>query len=147
MSFCAALEHFSVSLSHSAHSKKKVLETLSSMLGKNSGVNPRTLFERLLEREKIGSTGLGKGVALPHCRIDGIDQPWMCLLRTRTGVDYGAPDNLPASLFFALLIPEKNNTEYLQLVAELARKLDRQECLARLQKASDADQVVEILKG
>lgn len=146
MSFCASLERLSVSLSDPAHSKKKAFETLSKLLEKESGVSSRIIFEQLLEREKIGSTGLGRGVALPHCRIAEIDQPWMCLLRTRVGIDYDAPDDLPVSLFFALLIPEKNNDEYLQLVAKLARKLDRQECISRLGKASDADQVIKILE-
>lgn len=147
MSFCLCLQHISVSLSNPAHSKKKVLEALAEILGKSSGSNPKLIFERLFEREKIGSTALGKGIALPHCRIAGIDEPFICLLRTQSAIEYGAPDGLPASLFFALLIPEGDNTEYLELVATLARRLEAPECISKLQKASTSEQIIEILKG
>ena len=147
MSFHLCLQRISVSLSNPAHSKKKVLEALAEMLGKSSGISTRLIFEQLFEREKIGSTALGKGVALPHCRIAGIDEPSMCLLRTQTEIDYGAPDGLPASLFFALLIPEGDNAEYLELVAKLAHKLETPECIDRLKRAVSAAQVIETLKG
>ena len=147
MSFCSCLERISVSLSSPACSKKKVLETLSKMLAEKSSINSKLIFERLLEREKIGSTGLGKGVALPHCRINGIEQPLICFLNTQAKIDYGSPDDLPVTLFFALLIPEKENTEYLELIAQLAQKLDRAGCIHALQKASSAAQVAKILKS
>ncbi len=146
MDFCACLSPAAVRLADPAHNKKKVLETLAGVFAAHSGLDPQTVFACLREREKLGSTALGKGVAVPHCRVAGIAQPLACLLRTATAVDYDAPDGAPVSLFFALLVPEDAADEHLQLLAELARKLDDPVRIRRLSKASDAAQVVAALQ-
>ncbi len=146
MDFCSCLSPSSVRLADPAHSKKKVLETLAGMLAQRSGLDLQTVFECLLEREKLGSTGLGKGIAVPHCRIADITRPLTCLLRTETGVDYDAPDGAPVSLFFALLVPADANDEHLQLLADLARKLDNPARVKRLLLATDAEQIIAALQ-
>ncbi len=146
MDFCSCLSPASVHLDDPAHSKKKVLETLADALAAESGLKPQTVFEHLLEREKLGSTGLGKGVAVPHCRVAGVTRPLAGLLRTRSGVDYDAPDGVPVSLFFALLAPEEATDEHLQLLAELAGKLSEPERIKRLHRAQDAVQIIAALR-
>lgn len=146
MDFCSCLSPSSVRLRDPAHSKKKVLETLADVLAASTGIKPQTVFEHLLEREKLGSTGLGKGVAVPHCRIQGVARPVAGLLGTRSGVDYDAPDGAPVSLFFALLAPEEATDEHLQLLSELAKKLSDPERIKRLNQARDAAQVISVLR-
>ena len=146
MSFCSYLSPALIRLEDPAHSKKKVLETLADLFAANNTLKAQTVFEQLLEREKLGSTGLGKGIAVPHCRIADLDEPLACLLRTKTGVDYDAPDGTPVSLFFALLVPESATDEHLQLLSDLAHRLSDPTCVKRLAQATDAKQVVAVLQ-
>ncbi len=146
MDFCSFLSHDSIRLTDHLHSKKKVLEELADMLTAAGGPSTQAIFDSLLEREKIGSTALGKGVAIPHCRITGSSRPLVCLLRTETGVDYDAPDGMPVSLFFALLVPENADDEHLQLLGDLAHKLDDPACIKRLMQASGAAQIIAALE-
>ncbi len=146
MDFCSCLSPASVRLDDPAHSKKKVLETLAGVFAAGTGLDSQTVFEHLLEREKLGSTGLGKGVAVPHCRIADVTQPLAGLLRTESGVEYDAPDGAPVSLFFALLAPEEAADEHLQLLSELAEKLSDPERIKRLHQARDTAQVIAALR-
>ena len=146
MDFCSCLSPASIDLASPAQSKKKILETLAEILSTQINLPAQTIFQHLLEREKLGSTALGKGIAVPHCRIPDIDHPIACLLRTQTDVDYDAPDNAPVSLFFALLVPEEANDEHLKLLGELARKLNNPERITRLKKAPTATKIIKILQ-
>lgn len=107
-------------------SKKRLLETLAGLL---AGANPRLtadlVFDRLLERERLGSTGLGHGIALPHARVKETAEPLGAFVSLAKGVDYDAADGEPVDLAFALLVPESATEEHLQLLAQLAGLLDR----------------------
>ena len=145
MDFCSYLSADAVRLGASAHSKKKVLETLAGMLAAHCDLHAQALLRQLLEREKLGSTGLGGGIAVPHCRVAGLSRPLACVLRTGSGVDYDAPDDEPVSLFFALLVPEDADDEHLQLLGDLARRLNDPERVKRLECAADADEIIAVL--
>lgn len=127
-------------------SKKRLIETLAELL---ATAHPRlqtaTVFEHLIERERLGSTGLGHGIALPHARIEHISQAVGAFVQTVQGVDYDAADGQPVDLAFALLVPETANEEHLRLLAHLATLFSNPEVRARLRAAQGSDQVLAAL--
>ena len=116
-----------IRLDSDATSKKRVLESASQMLaGTEDNLSPRAVFDCLIAREKLGSTGLGHGVAIPHGRLAGLDKTIGVFIRVAKGVDFDAPDNQPVDLVFALLVPEKSTDEHLQVLADLASYFNSQ---------------------
>jgi PTS system nitrogen regulatory IIA component len=106
-------------------SKKRLLETLARILaGDQPGLEPDLIFERLLERERLGSTGLGHGIALPHARAKEVSRSMGAFVSLTRGIDYDAADGEPVDLAFALLVPETATEEHLQLLAELAKRFN-----------------------
>ena len=106
-------------------SKKRALESLGHLLSSGAaGVDPTDIFHHLVERERLGSTGLGHGVALPHARLTDHEENQNISLgsfiKLNSGVDFDSPDSQPADLLFALLVPEKCTDEHLQILASLA---------------------------
>lgn len=102
-------------------SKKRLLEKLSQLLGIGAaGLDTADIFNRLIERERLGSTGLGHGVALPHGRVNNIEQALGAFIKLDRGVDFDSIDRQPADLIFALLVPEQHTEEHLQILASLA---------------------------
>ena len=102
-------------------SKKRAVERLSQLLSDETGLSANEIFDTLLARERLGSTGLGKGVAIPHGRIKGITHPFGAFIKLSTGIDYDAPDKRPVDLLFALIVPEECTDGHLRLLAQLAR--------------------------
>lgn len=102
-------------------SKKRLLEYVSELLaGSSSGLTQHEIFEALISREKLGSTGLGKGVAIPHGRIASLEQPLCAFVRLATPVDFDATDGQPVDLIFTLLVPEDSTEEHLQVLSTIA---------------------------
>jgi PTS system nitrogen regulatory IIA component len=110
-----------VRLDSDATSKKRVLESASQLIADcDAKLSPRAVFDCLIAREKLGSTGLGHGVAIPHGRLAGLDKTIGVFIRVPKGVDFDAPDNEPVDLVFALLVPEESTDEHLQVLADIA---------------------------
>jgi PTS system nitrogen regulatory IIA component len=80
-----------------------------------------TLYQRLAEREQLGSTGIGGGIAIPHCKLDGLKQGMVAIGRVREGVDFGAADGQPVRLFFLVISPSQAPAEHLQALAAISR--------------------------
>lgn len=144
MGFCDFLKPRAVRIGDAPGNRKKSLEVLAELLCEDKA-GRREVFERLLEREKLGSTALGNRVAVPHCRLDELQRPTAALLRTREGVPFDAPDGLPVSLFCALVVPQNAEESHLQLLADLAERLRQPERLRRLLRAEDAGEAVRLL--
>jgi PTS system nitrogen regulatory IIA component len=126
-------------------SKKRLLEALARLLASGPpSLNPDTVFERLLERERLGSTGLGHGIALPHARIKDVSEAVGAFVSTTGGVDYDAMDGEPVDLAFALLVPEKATEEHLQMLAQLASLFNDPRMRKRLREAESADAVLRV---
>lgn len=120
-------------------SKKRALEMLSEMLADNQpDLTGGEIFDSLLSRERLGSTGLGHGVAIPHGRVQGIRNAVAAMLKLDRGVDYDSPDREPVDLLFALLVPQESTDEHLQILAALARMFADPPTLARLREADDS---------
>ena len=110
-----------VELDSDATSKKRVLESASELLANNEeGLSPRAVFDCLIAREKLGSTGLGHGVAIPHGRLAGLHKTIGVFIKVPRGIDFDAPDNQPVDLVFALLVPEESTEEHLEVLSKIA---------------------------
>ena len=102
-------------------SKKRLLEYVSELLANSSPeLTQHEIFEALISREKLGSTGLGKGVAIPHGRIASLARPVCAFVRLATPVDFDATDGQPVDLIFTLLVPEDSTEEHLQVLSTIA---------------------------
>lgn len=129
-------------------SKKAALETLASLIAKgNPGLSAQEVFDSLLARERLGSTGLGKGVAIPHGRINDDNKTLGAFVRMQTPVDYDAIDKQPVDIMFALLVPRESTEEHLQILSRLAEKFSNAELLNKLRTEKSTDAVFDLLAG
>ena len=126
-------------------SKKRVFEHAGLLFENHQGIARSTVFDSLFAREKLGSTGLGLGIAIPHGGIKGLKEATGALLRLRTPVPFDSPDGKPVSLLFVLLVPEHANEQHLQILSELAERFSDRNCREALAKAESAEAVLEIL--
>jgi PTS system nitrogen regulatory IIA component len=128
-------------------SKKRVLQLLGEMLaGSTPGVSAEAVFDRLLERERLGSTGLGHGIALPHARTPDVTQATGAFVQLQAGVDFDAIDDQPVDLAFGLLVPQEATEEHLQLLARLASMFSSEHLCAKLRAATSADELLLHIK-
>lgn len=122
-------------------SKKRSLELLGGLIAESSELDNRTVFDSLLGRERLGSTGLGRGVALPHGRLSGIPQAIGAVLKLAHGVDFDAQDQQPVDLLFALIVPEHFTDEHLKILAYLAEMFSNQDFCRQLRASRDDSQL------
>ena len=121
-------------------SKKRVLEVASEMLATSvNGTDADTIFSGLLNRERLGSTGLGSGVGIPHCRIAGADKPAAALLTLTKAIDFDAIDSQPVDLICALIVPDDGNDEHLKTLASLAELFSNPKALNELRQSPNSD--------
>lgn len=114
---------------------------------KHLGLGHTLVFDSLFAREKLGSTGLGQGVAIPHGRIKGLKQAAGAFLRLKTPVPFDAPDGRPVNLMFVLLVPEQATEQHLQILSELAQNFAEQPFREALLAAPDAAAVVALFEA
>jgi PTS system nitrogen regulatory IIA component len=122
----------------SGSSVQSVLLELARPVAAAHGLDPQRLAAPLLAREKLGSTGVGEGVAVPHCKAAGIAAIAASFGRSRAGLDFRAIDGRPSHLFVALFAPERGGAEHLQALARVSRLLKRPEIRKALLDAPDA---------
>ncbi|MBV6476637.1 MAG: PTS IIA-like nitrogen regulatory protein PtsN [Rhodocyclaceae bacterium] len=121
-----------------ASSKKRVFEQAGLLFENNQGIGRSTVFDSLFAREKLGSTGLGQGVAIPHGRIKGLKEAVGAFLRLAAPVQFDAPDGKPVNLLFVLLVPEQATEQHLQILSELAQMFSDRGFREQLAAAPDA---------
>lgn len=136
-----------ISCNNTSASKKRVLEQLSQLLaGEQKTVSTQQVFDSLLSRERLGSTALGHGVAIPHGRIKDTDTTRAAFIKLQQGIDFDAIDGQPVDLLFALLVPEESTDEHLQLLAQLAGMFSNEALVERLRTAPDASSLLSVLQ-
>lgn len=126
-----------------ASSKKRVLQKIADLCA--DPMMTQDWFLALVEREKLGSTGLGHGVALPHARMNGLAEPMACFIQLETPVDFDSPDGEPVDLIFGLFVPEKSNDTHLQILASVAERLNSESLRQQLREANHPDLVYALL--
>ncbi|KQQ67658.1 PTS fructose transporter subunit IIA [Pseudomonas sp. Leaf127] len=133
-------------------SKKRVLEQIANLIGREvPALDAQDVFEKLLAREKLGSTGFGNGIAIPHCRLNDCVEPVSAVLLLDKAVEFDAIDGEPVDLLFVLLVPQAATDEHLKLLSQIAGMLDRSDVRDQLRSAKSSqalyDLVLEKLKG
>jgi|SRR5471030_577019 len=127
-------------------SKKRVLEQIANLIGQQvPELDSQTVFESLIAREKLGSTGFGNGIAIPHCRLTGCTTPISALLHLNAPVDFDAIDGAPVDLLFVLLVPEAATDEHLALLRQIASMLDQKEVRDQLRRAPDGEALYKVV--
>lgn len=129
----------------SASSKKRLFHDLGDMAFTNFGVDHTHVVEALLERETLGPTGVGHGVALPHARLAGLKQVCGLFIRMKKPLDFDSVDRLPVDLAFALFAPEDAGVEHLKALALVSRTLRDEGIRAKLRANEDAGTIYTIL--
>lgn len=130
-----------------ASSRKQALQAMAEIAAGQCGLPARTIFDAVLQRERLGSTGVGQGVAIPHARLRGITSVIGVFARLRTPVDFESIDGRPADLVFMLLAPEDAGAEHLKALARVSRLLRREDVRQRLRAAPDTDAIYAVLAG
>ena len=129
-------------------SKKKVLQTLAERLSKSLGtVSELELFDQLIARERLGSTGIGAGVAVPHCRLNGLTEPTAMLINLPIAIDFDAIDRAPVDLIFALIVPSEATDEHLQLLASVVERVNNPVTLSHIRESQNSDQLFDRFIG
>ncbi|MGB1110162.1 MAG: PTS sugar transporter subunit IIA [Gammaproteobacteria bacterium] len=127
-------------------SKKRLLENTAQLIADSTAAMTRAeVFDSLISRERLGSTGLGNGIALPHGRSATADKAYASFIRLKEAVTYDAIDGQPVDLVFGLVIPEGGNEDHLQVLAQLAEMFSNQSVVEALRKAKSSDQVHETI--
>ncbi|MEH6493658.1 PTS IIA-like nitrogen regulatory protein PtsN [Halopseudomonas sp.] len=126
-------------------SKKRVLELIGKLVAQHTNLDPDAIYESLIAREKLGSTGFGNGIAIPHCRLGDCHQAIGALLQLDGKIDFDALDGQPVDLIFVLLVPQEATDQHLQILKMLAGKLDQAELRDALRAAPDAQSLYEVM--
>ena len=130
-----------------ASSKKRAFEQAGLLFENNHGIARSTVFDSLFAREKLGSTGLGQGIAIPHGRIKTLKDALGAFIRLAEPVPFDAPDGKPVSMLFVLLVPEQANEHHLQLLSELAQMFSDRAFREQLMSAPDSLAVHGLFAG
>jgi PTS system nitrogen regulatory IIA component len=120
-----------------ATSKKRLFEQVGALFEEHAQIARAVVFDSLFARERLGSTGLGQGIALPHGRIKGLEHALGAFVRPRQPIPFDSPDGKPVTQVFVLLVPEQATEEHLQLLSELAEMFSERSFRDRLSTAND----------
>lgn len=130
------------------NSKKRIFEEVAELLVTDQpAMQAADIITSLLAREKLGSTGLGRGIAIPHCRLEGCDQPLGVLMSLATPTDFDAPDDEPVDLLCVLVVPGEASQEHLDILATLARLFSQDELCDALRACDSGDELFEVMVG
>lgn len=132
-------------------SRKRLLEKFAELIATNASIcnvenvlDLEQIFATLHDRERLGSTALGKGIALPHGRIDGLSEPVIAIVKLETPIDYDAPDGMPVWLAVCLLAPAEANPLHLNLLATLATKFDNDDFVREVKEAVSSTEIYNL---
>ncbi|KRP74191.1 PTS IIA-like nitrogen regulatory protein PtsN [Pseudomonas paralactis] len=127
-------------------SKKRALEQIANLISSQvPELEMQDVFEALIAREKLGSTGFGNGIAIPHCRLEGCETPVSALLHLEKPIDFDAIDGAPVDLLFVLLVPQAATDAHLELLRQIASMLDRKEVRDKLRSASSSEALYQVV--
>jgi PTS system nitrogen regulatory IIA component len=126
-------------------SKKQALQELSRLSAEITDLDERTVFEILVERERLGTTGVGAGVAIPHGKHAGLDRLYGLFARLEQAVNYDSIDEQPVDLIFLLLAPEAAGADHLKALARVSRKLRDRDTCEKLRGSDSADALYALL--
>ena len=147
MKICEVLQKEAILDDLKGQNKKGILEELVAPVSEIAGVHQEDLVKVLLERERLGSTGIGGGIGIPHGKMKNLDSLVLGFGLSRKRVDFESLDGKPAHIFFLLITPENSTGLHLKLLARISRILKNEPFKDRLLNASDRDEILSIIKG
>ena len=124
-----------------------MLELIANIVADQTQLPESTIFSNLLNRERLGSTGLGQGFAVPHARVPELDKTLACFFRLKEAVNFESPDNRPVDLVFTIVIPEEATEEHLLILSSLARIFSNNEVCEAIRAAGSKDEIEQIIKS
>jgi PTS system nitrogen regulatory IIA component len=130
-----------------ADSKARLFEKMGELFERNAGLLSATVAASLAAREKLGSTGLGQGIAIPHGRIKGLQKATGAFVRLHAPIAFEAPDGKPVAQVFVLLVPEQATEEHLQLLSELAQMFSERAFRDKLAAAESSDELTALFRA
>jgi PTS system nitrogen regulatory IIA component len=139
------LGHLQALSDQSLLSKKRVFERAAEAMGGSLNLSSETIYRALLAREKLGSTAIGEGIAIPHCRINDCAVPAGCLVTLQEPIDFGSADGQDVDIIFVLLVPEEATEVHLKLLAALARSFSNAEVRDRVRQTQDPEALKQLL--
>lgn len=125
-------------------SKKRVLEYISTFLADTADVDADELYQEMLARERLGSTGIGHGIAIPHCRLHSCSTITGALLKLEKAIDFDASDGANVDLVFALIVPDEQNDEHLQALSTIAELLQSDDVREQLRRCTSSQTLYQI---
>jgi PTS system nitrogen regulatory IIA component len=129
-----------------ASSKKQALEELSHRASEMTGISERAIFDVLVERERLGTTGVGNGIAIPHGKLGDVKSLCGMFARLDTPIDFDSIDDKPVDLIFVLLAPESAGAEHLKALAWVSRMLRDKSVCDRLRRTDDRSEILEVIQ-
>ncbi len=126
-------------------SKKQVLDELSKLAEKKLKINSTTLLESLTRREKLGSTAVGNGIAIPHANVKNIEKPCVFVSTLAHGLDFNSPDDQPVDIIFLLVAPENDGSEHLQALALISRLLRNKDLTTKLRGCKNSESALAVI--
>ena len=126
-------------------SKKHILEELSKLAEKELNISSRVILENLIKREKLGSTAVGNGIAIPHATDDSIKKPKGFIAILTSGLDFNANDDQPVDIIFLLLAPSNNGSQHLQALASVSRLLRNSELVSKLRGCQNNESALAVI--
>ena len=145
MSIADLLSPARISLRTDIRSKKRALEEISALLANGANIEQNAIFTSLVNREKLGSTGLGQGVAIPHGRVRGLDGSVGAVLRLSNGIDFESSDGELTDLVFVLVVPEDCTDEHLEILRSLAEMFTDEAFTQQLRSSKSDSELFELL--
>ena len=147
MTISALLSPQRIFLDTEISSKKKLLELIANIVADQTRLAESLIYNNLLNRERLGSTGLGHGFAVPHARLENLDKTIGCLFRLKEPVNFEAPDNQPVDLVFTIVIPQEATEEHLLILSSLARIFSQTDVCDAIRGATSRDEIIQIIKA
>ncbi len=141
------LDFDAIKTSLSGGNKRSLLQQLAQLAGQRIDAEPAAILASLNEREQLGSTGFGQGVAIPHGKVEGLDKIYCLFARLAEPIDYKAIDGRPVDLVFLLLSPPDAGAEHLKALAQVSRALRDKQIRAKLRGARSNDAIYAVLAG
>ncbi len=134
-------------LNQKLNNKKNALELISDHFEKEIQIKKEVVFDSLYAREKLGTTALGGGVALPHARIDVLKNIQTLIIQLNSGIDFDAVDGKKVDIIFVLLVPNVNSDDHVKLLAEIAAVLDNNEIVKKIRNAKSPHEIILALNN
>ncbi len=141
------LNEDSIMIDYDSKSQKNALELISNKMADLTSTNKDEIFQKLYEREKLGTTAFGNGIAIPHARIEGIKSAKIIMLKLNEAIDFNSIDSSKVDIIMSLFVPNDNNEMHVELLSKIASLLDNQIFREKIRTANTASDVMMIISN